>query len=258
MSKNKIRTVIVDDEPNARKMIRTLLSKEKDFEVVAECKDGEKAIKAIETLRPDLVFLDVQMPGADGFDVLLSLNLEKLPVVVFVTAYDKYAVRAFKVHALDYLLKPFDDERFSDALDRVREEMKKNRVDDMHQRLKALISTVKSDRIASDRLLIKSAGRITFLPQDKIDWIEAAGNYLQIHVGKETHLVRGSVTSMEEKLLQDRFVRIHRSTIVNFDRVKEMTPSHRGEFEVVLVSGERLALSRRYREKVEMRLGKPL
>lgn len=258
MVPSKIKTIIVDDEPHARQLISTLLAAQQDFEIVAECGDGEKAIAAIETKKPDLVFLDIQMPELDGFDVLRSLSTGNLPMVIFVTAFDQYAVKAFEVHALDYLLKPFDDERFVDALDRVRAQMAASRLDDVRSKLTDLIDDVKRDRPSAERLLIKSAGRITFVTEDEIDWIEAAGNYMRIHAGKTVHLMRGTMSAMEDQLKSERFVRIHRSAIVNLDSIRELLPSHKGEFEVVLDNGERLMLSRKYRARLEERLGRPL
>jgi two-component system LytT family response regulator len=258
MIDQKIRTVIVDDEPHARRLIRTLLRGEEDFEVVAECGDGAKAVEAIVSLKPDLVFLDVQMPEADGFDVLVSLPARNLPAVIFVTAYDRYAVRAFEVHALDYLLKPFDDDRFAKALDRARIQVARDRLRDTRSRLEALIGDVRSDRAGAQRLLVKSAGRITFLAQEEIDWIEAAGNYIKIHVGDEIHLMRETMGALLPRLLEDRFVRIHRSAIVNLHEIKEMRPFRKGEHAVFLKSGVRLALSRKYRPAFEKKLGRPL
>ncbi len=253
-----IKTVIVDDEPLARKLIRTLLADAPDFEIVAECANGAEAIESIESLQPDLVFLDVQMPGIDGFGVLAALDRDRLPFIVFVTAFDQYALRAFDVHALDYLLKPVDDERFSETLQRVRATTDARRADRAKIQLLGLIEQVEAESRTAERLLVKSAGRIAFIDSGEIDWIEASGNYMRIHVGDETHLMRQTMSQMADKLDPARFARIHRSTIVNLDRVKELLPSKKGEFEVLLQNGARLVLSRKYRPLLEQRLGKSL
>jgi two-component system LytT family response regulator len=254
----KIKTIIVDDEPHARRLIRTLLEGEADFEIAAECGDGAQAIEAIEKLEPDLVFLDVQMPEIDGFAVIDALDDERLPVVVFVTAYDQYAVKAFDVHALDYLLKPFDSDRFGETLARIRTAVGASGDGAFRERLVGLLKDVSAGRRPPERLLVKSGGRITFVPVAEIDWIEASGNYLHIHRGGEMHLMRQTMTRMESLLDPQRFVRIHRSTIVNLDRIKELQPSLKGEFEVILDSGARLILSRTYRPVLEERLGRQL
>jgi two-component system LytT family response regulator len=254
----KIRTLIVDDEPLARKRIRTFLSKEKDFEILAECDNGGSAIEAIETHQPDLVFLDVQMPDIDGFDVVSALDPERLPTVIFVTAYDQYAVKAFEVHALDYLLKPFDRDRFRQSLDRVRTQEEGDKAPDLQHQLDRLIEDVVSKQRAANRILIKSSGRYIFLNTDEIDWVEAAGNYMRIHTGPETHLMRETVGGMENRLPYPRFVRIHRSTIINIDRIKEMEPTFNGEYSILLHNGQELKLSRKYRGHLEEAIGKPL
>jgi len=253
-----IKTIVVDDEPPARRLIGTMLAGESDFEIVAECANGGEAIDAIERHEPDLVFLDIQMPEIDGFDVLMAVDEGSLPAVVFVTAYDQYAVRAFEVHALDYLLKPFDDERFAQTLDRAREQVERRRSGDRGAALKGMLDQIGADRGGADRLLVKSAGCITFLKTDEIDWIEAAGNYLQIHAGGEVHLMRQTMSSMETQLDPRKFVRIHRSAMVNLDRIRELRPSVRGEFCVLLRGGRELTLSRKYRPVLEERLGRAL
>lgn len=255
---DKIRTLIVDDEPPARKRLRKLLKDETEFEIVAECGNGIKAIEAIETLEPDLVFLDIQMPEVDGFDVLMSITEEKMPMVVFVTAYDQYAVQAFKIHALDYLLKPFDRDRFTSALARIREQIQQASMNDLRGKIDRLLDKLQLKRGYTRRVLVKSAGRISFLNASEIDWIESAGNYLRVYVGNEIHLMRQTLTRMEKQLDPERFARIHRSAIVNLDRIKEMIPSIKGEFEVVLKTGRRLILTRKYRASVEQRLGRDL
>jgi len=263
----KITALIVDDEPPARRLLRTLLAGAPDFEILAECADGAQAIEAIESLAPDVVFLDVQMPEIDGFAVLEALEDERLPVIVFVTAYDQYAVKAFEVHALDYLLKPIDSERLTRTLDRVRAHVGGAESAQLQQKILGLLREVASSKAASrasspgrpaERLPVKSGGRIAFVDTSEIDWIEASGNYLSIHTGGDQHLMRQTMARMEEQLDPARFVRIHRSTIVNLDRIKELEPSVRGEFELILRNGVRLTLSRTYRPVLEERLGRRL
>jgi two-component system LytT family response regulator len=257
----KIKTIIVDDEPLARERIRTLLEAEEDFEIVAECDGGAPAVEAIESRKPDLVFLDVQMPEVDGFDVLMSLKGDTPAAVVFVTAYDQYAVRAFEVHALDYLLKPFDRDRFRDTLERVRTRVEKSTTGaskGFHHHLADLLEDVRKERKILDRLLVKSEGRIFFLSTPEIDFVEAAGNYMKLHVAEETYLMRETMSGMEGRLPEERFVRIHRSTIVNLERIKELQPAFNGEFSVILKGGQELKLSRKYRRELEEKIGRPL
>jgi len=256
----KIRTIIVDDEPLARERIRTLLDAEPDFEIVAECDGGAAAVSAVDSLDPDLLFLDIQMPEIDGFDVLSAIEPEQMPAVIFVTAYDQYAVRAFEVHALDYLLKPFDKERFKEALERVRSRTGAAGKEDasaLTEHIARLLDDVRTERRTNDRILIKSEGKIFFLSTQEIDWVEAAGNYMRLHAGNETYLMRETMSGMEKRLPSDHFVRIHRSTMVNFNRIKEMQPAFSGEFTVILKNGEELKLSRKYRAELERRIGKP-
>lgn len=256
MIPGKIRALIVDDEPLARERLRTLLKPEADVEIVGECGDGEKAVSAIRRHKPDLLFLDVQMPERDGFDVLEALGAEEMPVVVFVTAYDKYALRAFEVHALDYLLKPFDRERFQRALERAREQVAGRHSSTLGERLLALLADRATEQKRLQRVVIKSGGRIFFLRVEEIDWIEAAGNYLRLHVGREEHLLRETMNRLEARLDPAKFLRIHRSTIVNLERIREMQPSFHGDYVVLLRDGTRLALSRSHRDKLPARWGK--
>ncbi len=252
----KIRTVVADDEPLARERIVTLLQGEPDIEVVAECPDGNRTIAAIHHLSPDLLFLDVQMPGASGFDVVQAVKPERMPIVVFVTAYDKYALRAFDVHALDYLLKPFDRDRFHKALERAREQVERQQTGDLGRRLLALVQDLKPGEQRLDRLVVKSGGRVFFLRTDEIDWIEAAGNYVRLHLGADSHLFRETMNALEARLDPQRFFRIHRSRIVNIERIQELQPWFNGEYAVVLRDGTKLTLSRGYREKLQDRLGR--
>ncbi|MDP2054120.1 MAG: LytTR family DNA-binding domain-containing protein [Acidobacteriota bacterium] len=253
----KIRTVVVDDEPMARERIIGMLNQEKDIEVVGEYADGTSAVSAIQSQHPDLVFLDVQMPSCDGFGVIQQLSAEpQPPAVVFVTAYDEYALKAFEVHAIDYLLKPFGRDRFTQTLQHAREHLERRRAGDLGKRLMALVQDIKPEPQKLDRLVVKSGGRVFFLRTQEIDWIEAAGNYVRLHLGDDSHLFRETMNNMEGRLDTQRFVRIHRSRIVNTDRIKEMQPWFNGEYVVVLQNGTRLTLSRGYREKLQERLGK--
>jgi two-component system LytT family response regulator len=241
--------------PLARKKIRTLLASERDIEIIGECGDGRSALSLITEQTPDLIFLDVQMPELDGFGVLEALELQPMPWVIFVTAYDQYALRAFEVHALDYLLKPFDRERFQKALQRARTQIERARPGDHGQQLLALLEELQSKKHL-ERFVIKSAGRIFFLRADEIDWMESAGNYIRLHIGPETHLMRETMTDLEAKLDPNRFLRIHRSTMVNLERIKELQPWFHGDYVVILKDGTRLTLSRSYRDKLRRWLGR--
>jgi two-component system LytT family response regulator len=252
----KIRTLVVDDEPIARERILALLQQENDVEVIGQCADGVQAVSAIQQQSPDLVFLDVQMPGCDGFGVIQNIGPDRMPTVVFVTAYDEYALRAFEVHALDYLLKPFGKDRFQETLKHARESLERRRAGDLGRRLLALVHDLKPEQQRLDRLVVKSGGRVFFLRTDEIDWIEAAGNYVRLHLGEESHLFRETMNGMESRLDTRRFVRIHRSRIVNTERIKELQPWFNGEYVVILRNGTRLTLSRGYREKLQEQLGK--
>ena len=221
-----------------------------------QCRDGEEAVHAIDQLSPDLVFLDVQMPALNGFEVIQAVGPEKMPLVVFVTAYDQHALRAFQVRALDYLLKPFDKERFQEALQRARAQIQREETGDLGRRLLALVKDLRRDQPKTDRLVVKSGGRLFFLRTDEIDWIEAAGNYVRLHVGTASHLLRETMNSIEARLDPEKFFRIHRSRIVNMERIQEMQPWLNGEYAVVLRNGTRVTLSRGYREKLQERLGK--
>lgn len=253
-----IRVCIVDDEPIACRRIQRLLKDDPEIEIVRICNNGEQASETILKLSPDLVFLDIQMPGMDGFEVLKSLKLEKLPHVIFVTAYDRYAIQAFEVHALDYLLKPFDTERFEEALKRAKEQIRLDRDRSINHGLFALLEEMKAPPRYLERLVIKTSGRVFFLKTDEIDWIEAQGKYVSIHAGKDAHLVREGMNNLEAELDPRKFVRIHKSTIVNVDRIEQLQPWFHGDYRVVLRNGTILTLSRRYRQKLDELLGKPL
>jgi two-component system LytT family response regulator len=201
------------------------------------------------------VFLDVQMPGCSGFDVIQSVGADRMPTVVFVTAYDEYALRAFEVHALDYLLKPFGKDRFQETLKHAREALDRRRAGDLGRRLLALVHDIKpGQQERLDRLVVKSGGRVFFLRTDEIDWIEAAGNYVRLHLGEEAHLFRETMNHMEARLDPRRFARIHRSRIVNIERIRELQPWFNGEYVVILRNGTRLTLSRNYRERLQEQL----
>lgn len=244
-----IRTIIVDDEPLARDRIKRLLRDEDGIQIIGEYGNGSDAVKAITESNPDLVFLDIQMPGKNGFEVIKSLNAKKLPTIIFVTAYDQYALQAFDVHALDYLLKPFNRERIKKAVARAREQMEHRRIGNLDERLNSLIADLRGEKKYLDRLVVKSVGRVFFLKSDEIDWIEAAGNYVKLHVGRESHMIRETMNGIEAKLDPEKFLRIHRSTVVNIDRIKELHPMFSGDYAVILRNGTELALSRNYRER---------
>ena len=246
----KIRTLIVDDEPLARRGIRAQLDEEADIEIISECRNGLEAVAAIEEQSPDLVFLDVQMPELDGFGVLEAVGVDRMPVVIFVTAYDQYALRAFEVHALDYLLKPVDAERFASALQRARKQIEHHNVQDLNQRLQSFLDDVQAKQKFTERLVIKSGGRIFFLNVQEIDWIEAADNYVRLHVGRDSHLLRETMNHLEKRLDPDRFLRVHRSRIINLRQIKELQPLFRGEYDIMLQDGTRLESGRGYREKL--------
>ena len=254
----KIRTLIVDDERLSRKRIRDLLADEEDCDLIGECGNGIDAIESTRRDRPDLLFLDVQMPQMDGFQVLKSISDLNIPAVIFVTAYDEYAVRAFEVHALDYLMKPFDRERFQGALARVRSHLSRVQDGDLNQRLVALLEGLSLRRKPIDRIAIKSGGHVVFVRTQNVDWVEAADNYVCLHCGAETHPMRETMNALEAKLDSGRFIRIHRSTIVNMDRIKELQPWFRGDYLVILHDGTQLTLSRNYRDRLKDTLLKAL
>jgi two-component system LytT family response regulator len=249
----KVRTIIVDDEELARERLRSLLEKEPQIELVGEAADGQEAIQLIDREKPDLAFLDVQMPELTGFEVLEALEAEKRPNVVFVTAHDKFALKAFDVHAVDYLLKPFDRERFQTALRRALDKIRP-----AEQRVAALSEVLREVRPAKpvDRLMVKSSGRVLLIKIDDIDWIEAADNYISLHVGKEAHLMRETMNAIETRLPPEKFMRISRSTIVNMERIQELQPMFHGEYVVLLRTGAKLTLSRGYRDKLDSLLGR--
>jgi two-component system, LytTR family, response regulator len=251
-----IRAVIVDDEPLARRRVSDLLAQAEDVEVVAECANGREAIRAVEESPPDLLFLDIQMPELDGFDVLQAIGVGRVPVVIFVTAYDRFALRAFEMHALDYLLKPFDDERFEAALRRARERIRQQQGGDLDRRLRALLEEVRGDRGYLQRLVVPVGHRSVFIRTEEIDWIEAERNYIRLHVGGRAYLLRESLTRIESALDPARFCRIHRSTILNVDRIQAVESLFRGEYLVVLRDGTKLTSGRSYRRNLHDLMGK--
>ncbi len=260
-----IRALIVDDEPLARRGLVLRLQRHPDIEIVGEAGNGRKAFHAISTLRPDLMFLDVQMPGVDGFQLLRALPATQIPLTIFVTAYDQYALAAFAASALDYLLKPVDDARLDESVERARARLSERKAEDHYERLLQLIGTLpnaadlKLDDLPRDnviplagKLTIKDGSRVLRIDVDSIRWIDAAGDYMCIHVGDETHVLRGTMHELEQRLDSRRFARVHRSTIVNVARVKEMRPHHNGEYFLVLDSGHELKLSRSYKDKLRL------
>ncbi|HKV35025.1 MAG TPA: LytTR family DNA-binding domain-containing protein [Pyrinomonadaceae bacterium] len=251
-----IRTLIIDDVQLARERLKRCLADHPDVEVVGECDNGDKAVKDIRALTPDLIFLDVQMPALNGFGVLEALKAERMPVVIFVTAYNEYAIQAFEVNALDYLLKPVDSERLSKAVQRAKAHLAQpDQGDDLDSRFRAMLEDIKTGSKFLKRLTIKLTGRTILLPTDEIDWIETYGNYLKVHAGRESHLIRGTMQSLETKLDTQKFVRVHRSVIVNIEKVKEIYPRSNGDQDLVLQNGQQLMLSRNYRDRFFAVLG---
>jgi len=252
----KTTALIVDDEPLARDRLQKLLDDVPDMTVIGQCTNGKQALKMIREKRPSLVFLDVQMPELDGFGVLGELQPDEMPVVIFVTAHDKFALKAFEVHAVDFLLKPFDRERFQTALKRAKERIAQKRPGELDQRLAALLAEMKPEAAALERMAVKTSGRVIFIKTADIDWIEAADNYVNLHVGNESHLHRETLTALAERLPPKKFMRISRSTIVNVDRIKELQPLFHGEYAVILRNGTTLTLSRSYRDVLDQLIGK--
>ena len=244
----KIKTLIVDDEPLARDRIRVLLNGEPDMEIVGECASADEAFAVIQKRAPDLLFLDIQMPEADGFELLRRIGGESLPVVIFVTAYDNHAVKAFEIHALDYLLKPFKQTRFKEALDRARRCIEDRQTDAASTRLLQMLSERGAATTHLSRLAVKEKDRVLFVKTELVDWIESAGNYILLHAGKETHIVRNTLTALETRLDSGKFLRISRSVLVNLDRVKEVQALCKGEHVIVLQDGKQLSMTRGIRE----------
>jgi two-component system LytT family response regulator len=248
VSSHRIRTLIVDDEPLARAMLRSFLAEDAEIELIGECGDGYTAIEMIESGAPDLVFLDIQMPDLDGFGVLRDLEPSAIPHIAFVTAYDQFAVKAFEVNAIDYLLKPFDRERFEQTLARAKRQITLQKREDVSEALLRMLGEQSACPQPVRRILVKSGGKAFFLRPDEISWIEAQGNYVALHARAQSFLLRQTIFALEKQLDPAKFQRIERSTIVNLDTIREMHPAGRGEYEIVLKDGVTLKLSHTYRE----------
>jgi two-component system LytT family response regulator len=251
-----LRVAIVDDEPPARARLRRLLKAQGDVEIVAECGDGAAAVDAIESLQPDLVFLDVQMPELDGFEVLGALEVARLPAVIFVTAFDKYALRAFEVHALDYVVKPVEPERFARALAHARQRITEHR--STSDGVSNLIRQLGRERPHLARIPVRSEGRVKVIDVVDVDWLSAADNYVTLHVGRHEYLVRDTLSALEARLAANDFVRVHRSTIVRLDRIAELVPDLHGDYRIRLKNGAVVPMSRTYRARLEDRFGRRL
>jgi two-component system LytT family response regulator len=252
-----IRAIIIDDEPLARKRIQSMLRPHTDIEVIAECSNGSEALSIVREKSPDLLFLDIQMPAMDGFEFLQQLDLSRIPFVIFVTAHDEYAVKAFDIHALDYILKPFTRERFEQALKRAKWALSRHDTA-VQDQLKMLLRELGQKEQYLDRILVKVAGQEVVVRTDEIDWIEARDNYIGLHVGKHLYLVRETLSGFEQKLNPKKFARIHRSTIVNTSRVERLEPSFQNNSSVILRDGTRLTLSRIYRKNLRRLFGEVL
>jgi two-component system LytT family response regulator len=250
----RIRTLIVDDEPLARRRLRAFLRPEAETEIVGECGDGPAAVESIRQLKPQLVFLDVQMPGMDGFEVLQALDPRERPIVVFVTAHDQYAVQAFEERALDYLLKPFGKRRFEDTMARVRERIERPDQDDTRDRMNSLLRAIGP----KTHLVVKTGTHSVLLQVQRIEWLEAEGDYVRIHAGRDVYLTRQTMNRIETQLGAARFVRVHRSSIVNVEFIKEIHSLPGGDHVIALRDGTQLTLSRLYRDRLEMALGQRL
>lgn len=256
-----LQVLIVDDEKPARNRLLELFEKEPDVEVVGTGRDGHEAIALVQAHKPTLMFLDIQMPALDGFGALREIGPAQMPVTIFVTAYDRYAIQAFEAHALDYLLKPFSDERFEAALERARTHVRFKTASEIGQRIASLLNQQSASAPAGgfmERIVLKSGGRVTFLDVSDIDWIEAAGVYVHLHAGQKSLLYRATVGQMEQRLDPRRFVRVHRSAMVNTDRIKELQPRSHGDYVVLLKDGAELTLSRGYRSQFEVWLRQSL
>jgi two-component system LytT family response regulator len=246
----RITTLIVDDEPLAREGLRMLLAEDPEVAAIHEAKDGREAVAAIRNVRPDLVFLDVQMPEMDGLAVVAEVGAERMPAVVFVTGHDRYAIQAFEINAIDYLLKPVTGERFRQALARAKERLRATPAGDASRQILSLLETIASPPRYLKRLAVRSAGKTVFVDADDIDWIEAAENYVQVHAGRTGHLIHVTMNTLEKSLDPETFVRIHRSVIVNVQRIKELQPALHGEYAITLANGVRLQSGRMYNAKL--------
>jgi two-component system, LytTR family, response regulator len=251
VSARALRAIVVDDEPLVRERLRSLLEDDGDVSIVAECSDGQSAVAAIARERPDVVFLDIQMPELDGFEVLEALDPDAAPAVVFVTAYDDHAIRAFEVHAVDYVLKPIEPARVQLALARVRQRVSTSDRTSVDERLEALLDRVRDDRRRAVRFVVRTGDTISFVRADDVDWIEADGNYARLHYQGRNSLVRSTMKSLAARLDPDRFVRVHRSVIVNADRIATLEPYFHGEYVITMKDGAKLHSSRSYSEELQ-------
>jgi two-component system, LytTR family, response regulator len=250
VSSRPLRAIVIDDEPLVRERLRSLLLDDGDVTIVAECGDGESAVAAIDRERPDVIFLDIQMPELDGFEVLEALDPEIVPAVVFVTAYDDYAIKAFDVHAVDYVLKPIEPARVQLALIRARQRVSSSEATSVDERLEALLDRIRDDRRRPVRFVVRTGDTISFVRADDVDWIEADGNYARLHYAGRSSLVRSTIKSLVARLDPDRFVRVHRSMIVNADRIATMEPYFHGEYVIAMKDGAKLHSSRSYSEQL--------
>ena len=248
----KVRTLIADDEPLSREWIRSGLADDPELEIVAECENGLQTAAEIDRLAPDLAILDVQMPGLDGFGVLESLEKSRLPAVIFVTAFDQYALKAFEAHAMDYLMKPVSRERLREAVARAKGHIERSASVEMRDAMLALLKDVQRERSYPEWLLLREEGKSFFVQVKDIDWIESSRNNVLLHVGKQKHVCHETTSRIEGRLDPRKFLRIHRSAIVNIDRIKEMHPWFNGEYTVILRDGTRLTMSSTYREKLDL------
>lgn len=261
MSTEKIRTIIIDDEPLAREKIRTFLEAEDDIEVIGECKNSTEAIASIKDLKPHLIFLDIKMPGMNGFEMLENLNLKILPAIIFTTAYDKYALKAFEVHALDYLLKPFDRDRFQLTLNRARKHLSSKQIEDNNNKILEALNDLKERKVEEkevsksdkylEKIVIKTSDKIYFMKTSELEWLEASGNYIKLFANGASHLTRDTMNAMEKKLNPEKFVRIHRSVIINSDFIKELKPWFNGEYEVYMKNKTKFISGRTYKSNIE-------
>ena len=263
----KIRTIIVDDESLARRGLKIRLKAFNDIEIITECANGREALAAIEEHSPDLVFLDIQMPGIDGFEVVQKIQADSMPLIVFATAFDQYAIEAFEIHAVDYVLKPIEDERLSVAIERVRQHLKQNENENHKQRLMDLITNITGQTPSEinellingglrekgypEKIAIKDRGETTLVPSKEISWIEAAGDYMCIHANDQVHVLRSTMKNLESLLNPQNFQRVHRSTIVNLEKIEKVCSHINGEYYLILDSGSRLKMSRSYRDKIK-------
>jgi two-component system LytT family response regulator len=250
----QIRTLVIEDQQLAREHLVTLLGEEPDIDVVAACSTGRQAVESIGMLRPDLVFLDLDLPELDGFEVIDAVGPEAMPPTIFVTAYDEFALRAFDVHAFDYLLKPFSRTRLQEALERARLHFGSEREGELARRLMSLAQDARPARAAASRFLVRAGGRVLFVPFAEIDWVESDGNYVRLHAGGRRHVMRETMASIEGRLAGQRFARVHRTRIVNLDRVRALEARGNGEYDIVMVNGARFRVGRVFRESVQRRL----